>query len=632
MGRSFDVALPLCSEPAVRGESPWTDDHTIWWLAAIGRLNPGWTFKRAAAQLAAIAPSIFAATIPTEYDAITRQDYLRFSLRVEPAATGASPLRQQYQDPLWVLLTISGLVLLIACANLANLMLARAGARKREMALRLTLGASRARLVRQLLTENLLLALSGAAIGIVLAQVLGRLLIVLISNAQNPVFLPLYPDLRVLSFTVGVALLTCLLFGVAPAVQAASTDPGSTMKASGRGLTGGREHFLLRRGLIVSQVALSLTLLVGALLFVRTFRNLLTLDAGFQQDKILVAEFDFSSLQVPLASRLAYKRELLARVRNTPGVISASETSIVPLRGDGWDESIDIPSEAVSRKGSYFNAVTAGYFQTLETSLLAGRDFDESDTPASPLVAIVNEQYGRSFFAGANPVGKTFGVRQSGGKPDKTYRIVGLVRNTKYRDLREDFIPIVFLSEYQLPDPGTDSLFLIRSKESPASLISSLKRTALESSSQIVLNFSMLRISVLDRLTRERLMATLSGFYGVLAAILAMIGIYGVISYMVVRRRNEIGVRIALGAGKANILGMILREALALLTVGLVAGIALALAAGSAARAMLFGLKPADPLTMLLAVGSLAIVALTASLVPALRATAVDPMQALREE
>jgi len=632
VGRSFDVALPLCSEPAVRGESPWTDNHTVWWLAAIGRLNPGWTFKLASAQLAAIAPGIYAATLPTDYDAVNRQNYLRFSLKAEPAATGASPLRKQYEDPLWVLLTISGLVLLIACANLANLMLARAGARKREMALRLTLGASRGRLIRQLLTENLLLAFSGAALGIALAQVLGRLLIASITNTENPVYLPLYPDLRVLSFTIGVSLLACLLFGIAPAVQAANSDPGSTMKASGRGLSGGREHLLLRSGLIVSQVALSLTLLVGALLFVRTFRNLLTLDAGFQQDNILVADFDFSSLNVPAASRLVYKRELLARVRNTPGVLSVAETSIVPLSGDGWNESIDIPSEAVSRKESYFSAVTAGYFRTLETPLLAGRDFDDSETPASPLVAIVNEQYARSFFAGVNPIGKTFGVRQSGGKPDKTYRIVGLVRNTKYRDLREDFIPIVFLSEYQLPDPGTDSIFLIRSNESPASLISSLKRTAAESSSQIVLNFSRLRVSVLEKLTRERLMATLSGFYGVLAAILAMIGIYGIISYMVVRRRNEIGVRIALGAGKANILGMILREALALLTIGLAVGIALAVAAGSAAQAMLFGLKPADPSTLLLAAGSLAIVALTASLFPAIRATAVDPMQALREE
>jgi predicted permease len=319
VGRNFDVALPLCSEPVLHGEGAWTADSTTWWLAAIGRLNVGWSFKQASAQLSGIAPGIYAATLPAQYDAAARKDYLRFSLKAERAATGASPLRKQYAAPLWVLLTISGLVLLIACANLANLMLARASARQREMAVRLTLGASRLRLIRQLLAESLLLAMSGAAIGVGLAQALGRILIAYIGNTQDPVFLPFYPDLRVLSFTFGVALLTCVLFGVAPAIQAANADPGTVMKASGRGLTAGRERFLLRRGLIVSHVALSLVLMVAALLFVRTFRNLFNLDVGFRQNNVLVADFDFSSLKVAAANRLEYKRELLGKVRNTPG-------------------------------------------------------------------------------------------------------------------------------------------------------------------------------------------------------------------------------------------------------------------------------------------------------------------------
>ena len=632
VGRSFDVALPLCSEAAIRAESPWTDSPTTWWLAALGRLNPGWTFKRASAQLASIAPGIYAATLPSEYDAVARKDYLRFGLKAEPAATGVSQLRNKYADPLWILLTISGLVLLIACANLANLMLARAGARQREMALRLTLGASRARLIRQLLAESLLLAIIGAAIGIALAQVLGRILIAFIGNAQDPIYLHLYPDLRVLFFTVGVAVFTCLLFGVAPAVQAARTDPGTVMKTSGRGLTAGRERFLLRRGLIVSQVALSLVLLIAALLFVRTFRNLLTVNAGFQQDNILVADFDFSSLHVPVANRLEYKRELLADVRNTPGVISASEASIVPISGNGWNEFIDIPSASIYRKLVDFNAVSAGYFQTLQTPLRAGRDFGENDTRTSPLVAIVNEQFARTFFGDTNPVGETFGMKQSGGKPEKVYRIVALVGNTKYRDLREDFNPIVFVAENQISDPEPDSTFLIRSNESPSSLISSFKSTAARSSPEIVLNFSVFRTSVLEKLTRERLMATLSGFFGVLAAILAMVGIYGIISYGVVRRRSEIGVRIALGANKADILRLILREAGALLAAGLVIGTGLAVASGRAAQAMLFGLKPTNPPTLALAIGSLTIVAVAASVLPAARAIAVDPMQVLREE
>lgn len=632
VGRNFDVALPLCSEPVLHGEGAWTADSTTWWLDAIGRLNAGWSFKQASAQLSGVAPGIFAATLPAEYDSAARKDYLRFSLHAEPAATGSSPLRKQYADPLWVLLSISGLVLLIACANLANLMLARAGARQREMALRLTLGASRLRLIRQLLAESLLLALSGAAIGIALAQALGRILISYIGSAQGPVFLRTYPDFRVVSFTFGVALLTCILFGVAPALQASHADPGAVMKASGRGFTAGRERFLLRRGLIVSQVALSLVLLVAALLFVRTFRNLINLDPGFRQDHVLVADFDFSPLKVPVANRIEYKRELLEKVRNTPGVIAAAETLIVPLNGDGWNEFINIPSASISRKLVYFNAASAGYFKTLEIPMIAGRDFGENDATSSPLVAIVNEQFAHSFFPGSNPIGKTFDHRQEGGKPNLVYRIVGLVGDTRYRDLHDDPVPIIFVSESQIPDPGTDSTFLVHSNETPSALIASLKERATKISPAIVLNFSVLRTSVLEKLTRERLMATLSGFYGVLAAVLAMVGIYGILSYMVVRRRNEIGVRIALGAGKPNILGLILREALALLAIGLVAGTGLAAAAGGLTRALLFGLKPVDPLTLALAASGLTIIGLAASAIPATRAAGVDPMKVLREE
>jgi predicted permease len=511
-------------------------------------------------------------------------------------------------------------------------MLARAGARQREMALRLTLGASRARLVRQLLTESLLLAAGGAAVGIALAQLLGRGLIAFIGNAHDSVYLRLYPDLRVLGFTVGVALLTCVLFGVAPALQAAHADPGTVMKASGRGLTAGRERFLLRRGLIVSQVALSLVLLVVALLFVRTFRNLLAENAGFQQDHLVIADFDFSPLQLPAANHLAYKRELLAKVRSTPGVTAVAETNIVPLSGDGWNEFIDIPDTSVSRKLVYFSAASAGYFETLQTPMLVGRDFEERDTPASPLVAIVNEKFVRTFFPGSNPIGKTFGHRQAGGKPDEMYRIIGVVGDTKYRDLREDPVPIIFVAEGQMTDPGTDSTLLVRSSEAPALVIDSLKRTAAEISPGIVLNFGVFRTSVLQQLARERLMATLSGFYGILAAVLAMVGIYGIISYMVVRRRTESGVRIALGAGKGNILGMVLRETMTLLAIGLVAGTALAIAAGSAARVMLYGLQPTDPMTMILAAGSLTLIGFAAGALPAARAAAVDPMQVLREE
>jgi putative ABC transport system permease protein len=632
IGRNFDVAVPLCSEPAIRPEGSWTADATTWWLDVIGRLNDGWTLAKANAQLDSIAPGIFAATLPPQYDAIARKNYLRYGLNAEPAATGVSELRVQYADPLRALLAISGLVLLLACTNLANLMLARAGARQREMALRLAVGASRYRLIRQLLTENVILALVGAAVGLILAQVLGRVLVAFIGNAENPVFLPLYPDLRVLLFTLGIALLTCLFFGVAPAVRAGRVDPGTVIKTNGRGITAGRQHFLLRRGLIVSQVAVSLVLLIAALLFVQTFRNLLTLNPGFQRDGVLVADFDFSALHVPAENRAEFKRELLRSVRNIPGVIAAAETTIVPLIGDGWNEFIEIPEREISWQVVYFSAASPDYFQTLQIPLIAGRDFNDGDTVTSPQVAVVNERFAHTYFGNTDPIGKTFGMHQDGGKPNRIYRIIGLVGNTRYRDIHDEATPIVFVSPYQTADIGSDSTFVIRSSETPASLILSLKDAAAKNSPEIVLTFSVLSTSILETLTRERLMATLSGVYGALAAILAMVGIYGIISYMVIRRSSEMGLRIALGAQRTSVLGIVLREAAGLVAVGLVVGTGIAIACARTVRALLYGLKPVDPMTLIIAAGSLLTIALAASLLPAVRAALIDPIRALREE
>jgi len=634
VGFTFDVALPLCSEPALNGDEPWTNDATTWWLAAIGRLKPGWRVERATAQLNAVAQGIFTATLPAEYDAAAREKYLKFTFRVLPAATGVSELRANFVAPLFVLLGISGLVLLIACANLANLMLARASAREREMALRVTLGASHGRLLRQMLVESLLLAVIGAASGAALAQVLGRGLVSFIGNEDNQLFLPLSLDWRVLFFTMGLAVFTCLLFGVAPALQAARCDPGTVMKGGGRGVTSGRQGLMLRRGLIVSQVALSLVLLAEALLFVRTFRNLVLVNAGLQQNGVLVADFDFSPLKIPVAARPQYKRDLLANARTIPGVQFAAEAVIVPMSGNGWDGFINIPELGISRRTVDFNAVSDRFFQTLEIPLLAGRDFQQSDTVGSPAVAIVNEKFVREVLGGAYPIGRAFRTRQPAGQPDKVYQIVGLVGDTKYRDVREEFQPIIFLAESQgaAPAPDPDSTLLIRSGENVSSLIASVKEMAQRTNPEMVLNFSVLRTSVLRGLSRERLMATLSGFYGALAAVLAMVGLYGIVSYMVIRRRSEIGIRMAMGADKASILRMILREAMALLGAGLAIGVVLVLGAGGLTQAMLYGIKANDAVSLALAVGALAVAAVCASLIPAARATGVQPVEVLREE
>ena len=627
VGQNFDVAIAICSEPVFSTKGSLMDNPVAWWIATIGRLKPGWTIERASTQLAAISPAVFAATLPGEYDAIEKKDYLAFRLGALPASTGVSGLRHDYEDPLWLLLALSGLVLLIACANLANLMLARASVRQREMALRLTLGASRSRLIRQLLAESLLLAALGTIAGAALAQILSRVLVAFLSTHDNQIFVQLTPDWRVLGFAAALAILTCVLFGLVPAMQASRTDPGVVMKA-GRGLTASRDRFLLRRALVVSQIALSLVLLTGAFLFVRTFRNLLTEDAGFAQDNLLVVDFDFSPLKLPLAGQMAYKQALLARMQSIPGVTSAAETLVVPLNHSGWDNNIDIPN-GPQRQDVMLSRVSPGYFRTMETPLLAGRDFNQNDRPNSPRVAIVNEAFRHKFMGGANPLGKVF---SDTGKPDQTYQIVGLVKNTKYYELREDPKPIAFVSFTQANGPEEDSKLMIRSDEPLAPLISSIKRTANDMNPSLVLTFSVLKTQIREGLLREQLMATLSGFFGALATILAMVGLYGVISYMVVRRRNEIGVRMALGANRNDILVMVLREAAILLLIGLAIGTGLALAAGTAAASMLYGLKPEDPLTLGAAIVGMTAVAMIASLLPAQRAATVHPMEALREE
>jgi predicted permease len=631
VGQNFDAALPLCSEPVFSTNltrPSLMDSPAVWWLAAIGRLKAGWTLERASAQLDAISPGLFAATLPADYDTIAKKDYLLFHLGALPAATGVSRLRKDYEYPLWVLLALSGLVLLIACANLANLMLARASARQREMALRLALGASRSRLMRQLLAEGLLLAALGTLAGVGLAQILSRALVAFLSPQQDPIFVELTPDWRVLGFAAGLALLTCILFGLTPAIQASRTEPGVAMKASARGATAGSGRFLLRRALVVSQVALSLVLLMAALLFVRSFRNLVTLNAGFQQDHMLIATFEFAPLKLPPQSQMAFKHELLARIQAVPGASSAAEVQMVPMSQSGWDGNIDIPG-AAERQDVILNRVSPGYFQTMQTPLLVGRDFNQTDVPAAPRKAIVNQAFARKYYGGANPVGKVF---HDSDAPGKTYQVVGMVKDSKFYDLREDSLPTIYVSFTQTNGPEQRSTLMIRSDESLFSLISSINSAANRINPSMVISYTVFKTQIREGLLRERLMATLSGFFGALATVLAVIGLYGVISYFVIQRRNEIGVRMALGANRSDILRMVLRDAAILLGIGLAVGTGLTIAAGSAAASMLYGLKPSDPLTLAAAIAGIVAVGLAASFLPAHRAANIHPMAALREE
>jgi putative ABC transport system permease protein len=632
VGNSYDIAAPVCAEPVVDGEDARLTVRRDWWLASIGRLKPGWTVTQATAQLKVISYAVMQETIPPQYVAEGVKHYLSYQLAAYPAATGFSGLRKQSETPLWLLMGISALVLLIACANIANLMLARASARDREIAVRLALGASRGRLIRQLLSESLLLALAGTVCGAFLAWTLSQWLISFLSTANNPLFVDLSLDWRVLGFMAALAFLTTILFGLMPALRATRTAPVEALKSGGRGMTVSREKLGLRRALVISQVALSLVLLVGALLFVRSLRNLLGLDPGFQQNGILIANLDFTRLKIPEAQRWQFDRNVLDRLRAVPGIESVTGAMTTPLSGSMSNDTVlgDTPDKKLS--ATMINNVSPDYFKTLQTPLLEGRDFGDNDTLTSPEVAVVNQAFVAKFLGGKEALGKTFRLEQPQGEEIPVFEVVGVVKNAVYRDMHEEFQPTAYFPLAQEKKPRSDVSVVVRSTEQLPAVINSVKTAVAEVNPEIDIDFRVFKTQVHDTLLQDELMATLSGFFGFLAALLAVIGLYGVISYMVAQRRNEIGVRMALGAQQQDVIRMVMREAAVLVAIGLAVGTVLGLLAAKGAASLLFGLKPRDPLTFVISIAALAAVASLAGFVPARRAAALDPWTALRDE
>jgi putative ABC transport system permease protein len=630
VGQNFDVALPVCSQPFLETESK-LDASTQWWLSVIGRRDPSWPVERVAAHLGAASPAIFAETLRPDYPVESMKDYRAMKLTAAPSAAGVSMLRETYSEPLRILLGISGLVLLITCANLASLMLARTSAREREMAVRLAIGAGRSRLIRQVLSESLLLSLAGAFAGAVLARTLSRGLVAFLNTANNQVSLDFKQDWRLFVFLLAVSLVTCVLFGLAPALRASRTAPGAAMKTGGHGMTASRGRLGFRGALVVSQVALSLVLLFSALLFTESLRNLMTDDPGFQAKGVLIAGLDFARLQVPANRRAAFQRELLDRVRSIPGVDAAAQTNIVPLSGSGWTNTVWIDGRT-QRQDSRFSSVSPEYFKTLSIPVLAGRDFSDGEKIQSPRAAIVNEAFARLLGLGPNPIGMRFRREATPTSPEEVNEIIGVVQNTKYRSIRRPAEAIAFLDIAQDNDADNSMRVLVRSKLPMETVKAAIRRTVQDVSSGISFDFEGLQDQIRQSLQAERLLATLSGFFGALAVVLAMIGLYGVMSYTVAERTSEIGIRMALGARRADVTAMILRKAATLLVAGLALGAGLALASASAASALLFGLRPRDPITLALAAAVLTAVALGASYLPARRAAALDPIASLREE
>lgn len=632
VGHRFDIAVPVCADPMFyEPEKSRIPLRTAWWLSAMGRLKPGWTLERANAQLQSVSQAIMEESLPPFYRADNARKFLANKLSATPGATGVSELRRHYDDPLSILLATSGLVLLNACANLANLLLARASVREREIAVRQALGASRGRLIAQLLSEGLLLAIFGAALGALLASLLSRGLIAFLSTEGNQMFVAMGMDWRVLGFTAAMALTTCILFGLAPALRATRETPAAVMRSGGRGLTAGRNRFSLRRALVVAQVTMSLVL-AGALLFVRSLEKLLAVEPGFRPEGLVAVDVDLRAAHYPMERILNVRRQMLDQLLERTGAISGAEVFLRPVSGAGWDGMVWPDGTSDAHQLALFNQVGPNYFHTMGTDFLAGRDFDNRDNVKAPRVAIVNEEFAKTFFNGQNPVGRAFRQEEGVGRPDDIYQIVGVVRNTKYYELREDFRPIAFLPSAQDDNPQPSASFVLRINKPLGDFYRAAAASVGQLQPRAAVDFTVLTTELKESLLRDRLMAALAGAFGLLAGSLAVLGLYGVIAYMVARRRNEIGVRIALGATRGRIIALVLREAALLLGIGLVLGTALAAWAGEAAAALLYGVTPRDPLTLGGAIALLALVALFASYGPAWRASRMEPLAALRDE
>jgi predicted permease len=456
----------------------------------------------------------------------------------------------------------------------------------------------------------------------------------MLAGQNNWLFLDLRPDLKLLAFAAGLATLTCILFGLTPALRATRVGLSDALKSAGRSLSAGRDRFELRQLLVAAQVALALVLLVGSLLFSGSLRNLLSLNPGFERNGVLVSEIDFRRLKMPAAQRVDFKRELLQKIRAIPGVVSAGEIDLLPLDGGSssntvWKEGGGVSDRKVEANFASFGE---GYLKTMGIRLLAGRDFNDGDRKGAPNVAIVNQRLARRLGFGIDPVGATFKREAKPSEPEQVFEIVGLVSDTKYRSLREDFQPIAFLSINQDGEPDSSAQIVTRSSLPVQQTTTAIRGILMRINPIITANFHSYATTVEEGLLRERLMATLSGFFGVLGALISAVGLYGVMSYLVAQRSNEIGVRIALGAGSGSIVALILRQAALLLVFGLAAGAVLTFALAGAAKSLLFGLKPFDLPTLALATTLLSAVAALASYLPARRASHIEPLRAIRQE
>jgi predicted permease len=622
-GAEIDISLPTMFQGA-----RLLADKSSWWFNAVGRLRPGASVEQARAELDAIFQPFMD---ETSISAETRRDaFARIDLA--PASKGLDTLRRQFSRPLQALMVIVALVLLIACANVANLLLARAEGRRKEFAVRLALGASRLRLLRQMLTESLLLVSFGGLLGLLFAHWGGAFLTGFFGAGQNRLSVNLALDHRVLLFTGAVALLTGLIFGLAPALRATRIDPNPALKDSSSASSRSRSRF--GRSLVIAQAALCLLLLVGAGLFLQTLRNLKNVDAGFRREGVMTIRVN-PGAAVYQGEKLANLwKDILARVERLPGARSASLSSLYPLDGNDRGVRVDVAGFTPSferDKDIRLNQVSPGFFQTFGIGLLQGRAFTEGDNETAPKVALLNETAARFYFGDRSPIGGQLSFKR--GATVAQYQVVGVVRDSRYQSLREPDTRLVYLPMLQSLDQMGRLVLAVYGDGRTADLINATRNELLAAGPDILLtNITTLNEQVDQSLLRERLVASLALFFGLLALLLAAIGLYGVLSYEVARRTNEIGIRMALGASANRIVRSVMRETALWVTLGAGIGLGAALATTRWLESLLFGLKPHDPLTIGLAVLLLLMVAAIAGYLPARRASRTDPLVALRHE
>ena len=633
VGEEMSVYVPLSMQPEIVRGRHWRNNGNFSWLFLIGRLKPGVTAAQAQADANVILQQALHGSYGAHLSADDRNFLSTAKIEVAPGGAGFSELRGDYRVPLLLLLGIVGLVLLIACVNVANLMLARASARNKEIAVRLAIGAGRTRLLRQLLTESILLAFLGGIAGSLLSIWGVRMLVRMFDTTAS---LPLQPDLRVLGFTMGICLLTGILFGLAPALRALRVRVTSTLKSSVSSTTGGG-HFAWGKVLVTAQVALSLLVLFAAGLLVRSLQKLMAQDFGYDRDRLVIARTDPTAAGYDRQKVKLLAEQLTAHIASAPGVRSVTYSKNGLFAGSESGDAIIVPGFSASKDEDHVareDYVGPGYFAAVGIPILAGRGIEPQDTATSTRVAVVNESMVKHFFHDQNPIGRQFTLDDPDWK-NKPFTVVGISRNAKDhgRGLREEVPPRFYQAFQQNTDVPGDLAIMIAVNGSASAAITNILSEIKATDPRLQVKF----IKTLDALVigaagDQIAMAKLSAFFAGLALLLACVGLYGLMSYTVAGRTREIGVRMALGAQRSSVLTLVLREGLVLVAVGLAAGVPIALVSGRLLKSMLYGLSGTDPVSLGAVIGVLALVATFAGFIPARRATKVDPMVALRYE